>query len=180
MNTHNGRALQDTTEDPDPTGDNDALLAPNLVRQACNDERTDERARGHRRDDRALGVGPWVAERVLVCIILDGASAAVSSRGEMENTHAEHSGHGRNVQSEEATADTCERADDVRVRRDARAILLGCKVRESAPRRGATMCHATYALSHLEFRLSAREAAVGGSKRRTRSRTTALRPTPAL
>lgn len=35
----------------------------------------------------------------------------------------EHSGHGRDVQTEEPTADTCECTDDVRIRRDPCVVL---------------------------------------------------------
>lgn len=35
----------------------------------------------------------------------------------------EHSGHGRDVQTEETTTDACERTDDVRIRREPCVVL---------------------------------------------------------
>ena len=58
-------------------------------------EGADEGAGGHRSDDGALGVGPGVPEGRLVRVI------------------GEDAGHGRDVQTEESTTDTCERPHNV-------------------------------------------------------------------
>jgi hypothetical protein len=59
-------ALQDTADNPDPTGDDDDLLTPDLVCKVTDNERADERACGHGGDDCALGVRSRVPELVSI------------------------------------------------------------------------------------------------------------------
>ena len=88
--THDGGALEDTADDPDPARDDDGELTTEQVGHLGDCEGTNEGAGRHGGDDGALGVGPGVAKGVLVGVI------------------GEDAGHGRDVQTEEPTADTCE------------------------------------------------------------------------
>ena len=93
--THDGGTLEDAADDPDPAGDDDGPLAADEVSELGDGEGTDEGAGGHGGDDGALCVGAGVTKGGLVGVV------------------GEDAGHGRDVQTEEAAADTCERADDV-------------------------------------------------------------------
>ena len=93
--THDGGTLEDAADDPDPAGDDDGPLAADEVSQLGDGEGTDEGAGRHGGDDGALCIGAGVTEGGLVGVV------------------GEDAGHGRDVQTEEAAADTCERADDV-------------------------------------------------------------------
>ncbi len=93
--THNRGALKNTADDPDPPRDDDRPFAADEIGELRDGEGPDEGAGGHGGDDGALSIRGRVAEGVLVSVI------------------GEDAGHGRNVQSEEPTADTCERTDDV-------------------------------------------------------------------
>lgn len=89
--TYNGGALEDRADDPDPAGKDNGPLAAEEVGKLGDGEGTDEGAGGHGGHDGSLGIGTRVAEGVLVGVI------------------GQDAGHGRDVQSEETTADTCER-----------------------------------------------------------------------
>lgn len=77
--TYHRGALQDATQHPNPARQNHDLLPPDLIGQATDDESTDEGACRHGGHDGALGVGAWVAERVLVSIILEMARSSCVS-----------------------------------------------------------------------------------------------------
>lgn len=68
--THDCSALQDATNDPNPSGYDDNALASDLIREATDNEGTDERTGGHGCDDGTLGVRARVPERVLVGVVL--------------------------------------------------------------------------------------------------------------
>lgn len=105
----NGGALQNTADNPDPSRQNDGFLAANPVREETDDESSDERARGHGRHDGTLGVRAGIVERPLVGVILRYIDDKQMKTGEIRReTHVQHSGHGRNVQTEETATDTCE------------------------------------------------------------------------
>ena len=89
--TYDGGALEDGADNPNPAREDDGPLAAEEVGKLGDREGTDEGARRHGGDDGTLSVGTRVAEGVLVGVI------------------GQDAGHGRDVQSEEATADTCER-----------------------------------------------------------------------
>jgi hypothetical protein len=108
--------LQNASDDPDPARDHDDLLPTDPVREPADDERTGERTGGHGGDDGTLGVRPWVSKRVLVGIVLAGVCVRKEGMWNNEgegNAYAQHTGHGRDVQSEQASADTCKGAYDV-------------------------------------------------------------------
>ena len=54
--TYDGSALENRTDDPDPTGDDDGLFPTNQVGEVSDGESTDEGTSGHRSDDGALCV----------------------------------------------------------------------------------------------------------------------------
>ena len=93
--TYDGSALEDGANNPNPTRDDDRPLAANNVGKLGDSQGPEEGARRHGSDDGTLRRRVRVAERPLVGVV------------------GEDAGHGRNVQSEETTADTCERTNDV-------------------------------------------------------------------
>ena len=116
--TYDRSTLKDTANDPDPTGENDSLFTAKQVCEFCDCESTDEGTSGHGSDDGALGAGARVTESVLVGVVLLWARWAAVRKwkwrwGKERFTYAQDTGHGRDVQTEETTTDTCKGTYDV-------------------------------------------------------------------
>jgi hypothetical protein len=93
--TYDGSALQDTAKDPNPTSDDNRVLPSNPVREVRHDQCTNQRSGRHRGDDATLRCRRRVLERPQIGFVV------------------QHAGHRRDIETEEASADTGERADDI-------------------------------------------------------------------
>ena len=155
--TYDGGALENGANDPNPTGDDDRPLAADDIGELGDCQCPEEGASRHGGDDSTLRRGARVVERPLVGVV------------------GEDAGHGRNVQTEETTADTCERAYDVGVRRDAWTVLwkevsASWSYRYECKGRGHTLFPILTACLLAWPRERCRSKGRGGEERRTQSR----------